>query len=84
MTDPSTTELREMIQILEQKLLASERRINTLEAGEAMGDAEFEKMQDKLSRHIGSTVVESQINDMMRRMKRIRALNNVDLRRGLL
>ena len=39
MTDPSTTELREMIQILEQKLLASDRRINVLEAEQEARDA---------------------------------------------
>jgi len=84
MSDPSTTELREMIQILEQKLLASDRRINTLEAGQAMRDAEFERIQNKLSRVVGSTVIESQINELLHRLKRIKALNNVDLRRGLL
>jgi len=84
MTTPGNQELLEMIQILEQRIVEQQELIDTLTGRVKMHDHDLDDMDSRTNRLVEGVVVRTSFNDAIHVLRTIGALNDVDLRRGLL
>ena len=84
MTTPGNQELLEMIQILEQRIVEQQEQIETLQGRIRMHDNDLDDIDGRTNRLVEGVVVRASFNEAIHVLRRIGALNDVDIRRGLL
>ena len=77
MTTPGNQELLEMIQGLEQKITELQGKLH-------MGENDLDDMDGRTNKLVSNIVIKADWNEGIHILKRIGALNDVDIRRGLI
>ena len=77
MTTPSNRELYEMIQSLEQKITELQGKLHMVEN-------DLDDMDGRTNKLVSNIVIKADWNEGIHILKRIGALNDVDIRRGLI
>ena len=77
MTTPSNRELYEMIQSLEQKVTELQGKLHMVEN-------DLDDIDGRTNKLVSNIVIKADWNEGIHILKRIGALNDVDLRRGLI
>ena len=77
MATPGNQELLEMIQALEQKITELQGKLHMVEN-------DLDDMDGRTNKLVTNVLMVHDWNDGVRRLKAIGALNNVDIRRGLI
>jgi hypothetical protein len=77
MSTPGNQELLEMVQALEQKVVELQRKLHMIES-------DLDDVYGRTNKLVSNVVHKADWNEGVHILKRIGALNDVDLRRGLL
>ena len=77
MTTPGNRELYEMVQALEQKVTELQGKLHMVEN-------DLDDMDGRTNKLVSNIVIKADWNEGIHILKRIGALNDVDLRRGLI
>ena len=77
MSVPGNQELNEMVQVLEQKLVELQRKLHMIEN-------DLDDVNGRTNKLLTNMVIKADWNEGIHILKRIGALNDVDLRRGLI
>ena len=77
MTTPGNRELYEMIQALEQKVTELQGKLHMVEN-------DLDDMDGRTNKLVSNIVIKADWNEGIHILKRIGALNDVDIRRGLI
>ena len=77
MSVPGNQELNEMVQVLEQKLVELQRKLHMIEN-------DLDDVNGRTNKLVTNMVIKADWNEGIHVLKRIGALNDVDLRRGLI
>ena len=77
MTTPGNRELYEMVQALEQKVTELQGKLHMVEN-------DLDDMDGRTNKLVSNIVIKADWNEGIHILKRIGALNDVDIRRGLI
>jgi len=77
MTTPGNRELYEMVQALEQKITELQGKLHMVEN-------DLDDMDGRTNKLVSNIVIKADWNEGIHILKRIGALNDVDIRRGLI
>ena len=77
MSVPGNQELNEMVQVLEQKLVELQRKLHMIEN-------DLDDVNGRTNKLVTNMVIKADWNEGIHVLKRIGALNDVDVRRGLI
>ena len=84
MSTPGNQELLEMIQVLEQRIVEQQETIVELRGKIRMIENDLDDINGRTNKLVSNIVIKADWNEGIHILKRIGALNDVDIRRGLI